>query len=59
MKKIIFILPVILSACTNNIDEREEWIKSQGYHKTDLTYEQLLYSSYSNCIEHNDIYYCY
>ena len=58
MKKLIVIL-LLLSACTSNIDEREEWIKSQGYHKTDLTYEMLLYSSYSNCIEHNDIYYCY
>ena len=57
--KILFFIILILNACTTNVDEREIWIKEQGYHKTDLTYEQLLYSSYSNCIEHNNIYYCY
>lgn len=59
MKKLISLIFILITACSTIKDEREEWILQQGYHKTDLTYEILLYSSYSNCIEHNNIYYCY
>ena len=40
-------------------DTKEEQILKAGYKKTELTYNQLLYSNYHECIEPKNKFYCY
>lgn len=50
---------VITAVNDDGVDQQEINLINQGYTKTNYTYNQLRYSSYEECVEYKNKFYCY